>query len=147
MMSAPVRGEAGGRCVNAVRCPSLTRGRGVLLQRDDGHRITSPPQSGQQHVVLHDVSWDLYQHLLAEVGDGALRMTFDNGSLEIMSPLPKHELWKKRIGRMIEIVSLELDIPMESLGSTTFARQDLQKGLEPDECYYIQARRRRLRER
>ena len=102
--------------------------------------ITSPAPlpPGQQHVVLHDVSWDLYQHLLAEVGDGAIRLTFDDGSLEIMSPLPKHESWKKRIGRMIEIVSLELDISMVPLGSTTFARQDLQKGLEPDECYYIQ---------
>jgi len=93
---------------------------------------------GHQHAVLHDVSWKLYQQLLEEVGDGAIRLTFDNGSLEIMSPLPRHEHWKKRIGRMIEIVSLELNISMVPLGSTTFAREDLQKGLEPDECYYVQ---------
>lgn len=90
-----------------------------------------------QHVLLHDVSWKLYQQLLKEVGDGTTRLTFDNGSLEIMSPLPPHELMKKRIGRMIEIVSLELNISMIPLGSTTFISKDLQKGLEPDECYYI----------
>ncbi len=101
--------------------------------------VTSPlPSSRLQHVVLRDVSWALYQHLLEEVGNGPIRMTFDGGSLEIMSPLPRHELWKKRIARMIEIFALELNISMTPLGSTTFAREDLQKGLEPDECYYIE---------
>jgi Uma2 family endonuclease len=91
----------------------------------------------QQHIVLHDVSWQLYKRLLREIGDRPIRMTFDDGSLEIMSPLPKHEKWKTRIGRMIEILSLELNIPVEPLGSTTFRRKDRRKGLEPDECYYI----------
>jgi Uma2 family endonuclease len=89
-------------------------------------------------MVLHDVSWDLYKQLLREVGNRPIRMTFDNGSLEIMSPLPRHEKWGNRIGRMIEIISLELNLPIEPLGSTTFKRKKLGKGLEPDECYYIQ---------
>lgn len=88
--------------------------------------------------MLHDVSWELYEHLLAEIGDRPIRVTFDDGSLEIMSPLPKHEKWKKRIGGMIEIVAIERSIPMEPFGSTTFRRQEPGKGLEPDECYYIQ---------
>ena len=40
--------------------------------------------------------------------------------------------------RMIELVSLERKIEIEALGSTTFSRHDLAKGLEPDECYYIE---------
>ena len=55
-----------------------------------------------------------------------------------MSPLPVHEKWKKRVGGMIEILAVERNIPMERLGSTTFRRADLGKGLEPDECYYVQ---------
>jgi Uma2 family endonuclease len=94
--------------------------------------------AGNQHLILHDVSWKLYTQLLREVGNRAIRMTFNEGELEIMSPLPEHEKYKKRIGRMIEIISLESNIPMEPLGSTTFALEDLLKGLEADECYYIQ---------
>lgn len=96
------------------------------------------PLADQQHIVLHDVSWQLYERLLDEAGNQPIRMTFDSGRLEIMSPLPKHEKWKKRIGGMIELIALEMNIPLEPLGSTTFRREDLAKGLEPDECYYIQ---------
>ena len=55
-----------------------------------------------------------------------------------MSPLPWHEKVKKLIGRMIELASLELMIPVSSLGSTTWKRRGLKKGLEADECYYVQ---------
>jgi Uma2 family endonuclease len=55
-----------------------------------------------------------------------------------MSPLPIHERWKRIIGRFIEDMSLEHNIPIASLGSTTWKRSDLKKGLEGDECYYVQ---------
>lgn len=32
----------------------------------------------------------------------------------------------------------ELDVDIEPSGSTTFRRRDMVKGLEPDECYYVQ---------
>ena len=38
----------------------------------------------------------------------------------------------------MEIITEELGIEIASLGSCTWSREDLQKGLEPDECYYIQ---------
>ena len=70
-----------------------------------------------------------------------LRLTYDTGRLSIMSPLPIHERWKRIIGRCIEDMSLERKIPIASLGSTTWKRKDLAKGLEGDECYYIQNER------
>lgn len=96
------------------------------------------PLAAQQHIVLHDVSWRLYRTLLADVGDRPIRVTYFRGSIETMSPLPKHEKWKKRIGRLIELMCLELRIPIEALGSTTFRRRAKKAGLEPDECYYVQ---------
>jgi Uma2 family endonuclease len=92
----------------------------------------------QQHIVLHDVSWEFYEHLLAEVGDRPIRVTYDSGSLEIMAPLDVHEYWKSRIGQLIEIMCLERDIKIIPGGSTTFKLREKEKGLEPDECYYIQ---------
>jgi Uma2 family endonuclease len=89
-------------------------------------------------VVLRGVSWELYEKILREIGDQPLYLTYDEGDLEIMSPSRVHERWKTLIGRLLELLTLERDVPVESLGSTTFKRADLAKGLEPDECYYIQ---------
>jgi Uma2 family endonuclease len=86
---------------------------------------------------MEDVSWDLYQRMLDEIGDGNTRLTFDNGRLEIMSPSRFHERVKTVLGRLIETYGDALEIVVEGAGSTTFKRKDLLKGLEPDECYYI----------
>lgn len=98
----------------------------------------APTVERHQHIVLDDVSWELYEHLLREIGNGATRLTYCDGSLEIMSPLPKHERWSRRIGSLIGILCLELRIPMVALGSTTFRDAAKKKGLEPDECFYVE---------
>lgn len=91
-----------------------------------------------ERVVLRGVSWELYEKILREIGDQPLYLTYDEGDLEILSPSRVHERWKTLIGRLLELLTLERNVPIESLGSTTFKRADLAKGLEPDECYYIQ---------
>jgi Uma2 family endonuclease len=90
-----------------------------------------------QHFVIEDATWELYETLLRGVGDRPVRITYDNGRLEMMSPLTWHEEAKKIIARMIETLTLELDMKVKSLGSATFRRKDKAKGLEPDECYYF----------
>jgi Uma2 family endonuclease len=112
-------------------------------------RTLSHPSAGSavrfddmQHFVLENASWEIYEKLLREVGNRPIRLTYDEGRLEIMSPLPEHERPKKIIGRMIEMLAFELDVSMISLGSTTFSRKDKAKGLEPDECYYFKNEQR-----
>jgi hypothetical protein len=41
------------------------------------------PLAGQQHIVLDDVSWESYEQLLREIGDRAIRVTYDEGWMEI----------------------------------------------------------------
>lgn len=55
----------------------------------------------------------------------------------MMSPSSKHESVKTRAGRLIEQLTLELDIPIYSLGQTTWKQPRLKKAFEADECYYI----------
>ncbi|MCY3022142.1 MAG: Uma2 family endonuclease [Planctomycetota bacterium] len=88
-------------------------------------------------VVLHGVSWKLYEALVDELSEQHVFLTYDRGTLEIMSPLPKHEYYKKVLGRWIELLGIELGLNVRGGGSTTFRRENLERGLEPDECFWI----------
>ena len=89
--------------------------------------ITLEQETWPQHLVLNDASWELYEKLLKEAGDQNLRLTYDDGVLEIMSPLPEHETVKKVVGGFIELAAVALQIPMRRLGSTTFKRKSLRQ--------------------
>jgi Uma2 family endonuclease len=58
--------------------------------------------------------------------------------LEIRRQSDLHENYKKLLGRIVEALTEALEIEIRSLGSMTCDRQDLARGLEPDQCYYIQ---------
>ncbi|MDB5321935.1 MAG: hypothetical protein JWN40_3566 [Phycisphaerales bacterium] len=95
------------------------------------------PLDGIQHIVLENATWELYDQLLREMGDRPIRINYDQGRLEMMSPLPEHEEVKGIIGRLVKELTIALDMEIKSLGSTTFRREDKAKGLEPDECFYF----------
>jgi len=90
-------------------------------------------------ILLKNISWQTYESLLHELAQqGGIRLTYDRGNLEIMTPSAPHEKYKKILGRFVESVSDELNVEICSLGSLTCRREDLARGLEPDQCYYIQ---------
>jgi Uma2 family endonuclease len=90
-----------------------------------------------QRFVLYGVNWQTYEKALDTFGDRPIRITYDRGNLELMSPLPIHEAFKSLFLRLFDYLSDELDFGMKSCGSSTFRRQDLERGLEPDECFYL----------
>lgn len=91
-----------------------------------------------QHAVLEGIRFETYERLLEDLRDRRVSLTYDRGVLEIMSPSQQHERIKYLLGRLIGAMTLELGIPILGGGSTTFRRGDLQKGLEPDECFWVQ---------
>jgi Uma2 family endonuclease len=95
------------------------------------------PAEGERRFLIRDVGWQGYQDLLRMVGDRPIRLTYDRGDVELMSPLFKHEREKSLLARIVEIITEELEIPMMSAGSTTLKREDLDRGLEADESYYL----------
>ncbi len=105
-------------------------------------QTTSTPDKSSsitQRVILHGISWQTYKRLLSELGDHrASRLAYDQGMLEITMPSDHHEIYKKLLERMIETLTEELGLPAKSFGSTTLNRDDLERGAEPDSCYYIQ---------
>lgn len=91
-----------------------------------------------QIVVLRGVRWATYESLLADlVASSAPRLTFDRGDLEIRSLSAGHERLNRLLASFVEEASLALGIDVESFGSTTFKRDDLERGFEPDSCFYI----------
>jgi Uma2 family endonuclease len=92
---------------------------------------------GEQRIVLSGISWEIYEQLRGNEENWHVRMAYDNGRLELMSPSTDHEAIKGLIGQMIEAFTEEMGIPRRSLGSSTWKRSELGKGCEADECYYI----------
>jgi Uma2 family endonuclease len=92
-----------------------------------------------ERVILENISWQQFEIILAELGEHrGSRVAYSQGILEIMVPLPEHEKAKVIIGDLVKILLDELDLYWEPLGSTTFKREDMVAGVEPDDCFYIQ---------
>jgi Uma2 family endonuclease len=100
--------------------------------------MSTVPQSDPHVVFLSDVDWETYEKLRASDRNRNLRMTYDDGDLELMSPSRLHERIAELLALFIRIWAEEGDIPLQGSGSMTFKRKDLKKGFEPDKCFYIQ---------
>ena len=101
----------------------------------------SEPEEGEIRELRHNVSWEEFENILAEMGDNrAARLAYDQGTLEITMPSKKHEYYKEIIGDLIKYLADELlEIECEPLGSTLWKRKGFLKGAEPDNCFYIQS--------
>lgn len=92
-----------------------------------------------QAVVLHNISWNSYKTIADNLQDETpAHFTFDRGRLEIIVLSLKHENLKKLLAMLFERITENLEIEIFAAGSTTFQREDLARGFEPDECYYVQ---------
>lgn len=96
-----------------------------------------PPQG----IVLNNISWRTYKAILREIGERHIRLTYDNGDLEIMTPTFAHENVCESIGRLIFFLALETNVRLCSGGSTTLKNSRRKKGLEPDRCFWIKHER------
>jgi Uma2 family endonuclease len=100
--------------------------------------ITTIEIAPGSHLLIHDVTWQQYEALYKDWGDERRvpRMNYCNGTLEIMSPLPAHELPHRIISDIVKTLLDAENRAWEDFGSTTFKKPE-QAGLEPDTCFYI----------
>ena len=91
------------------------------------------------HICLPSIRWETYRAIADDLeSQPSKRLTYDKGFLEIRMPSDLHENYKKILGRIVEALTETLGMEILSLGSMTCDREDLARGLEPDQCYYIQ---------
>jgi len=107
-----------------------------------GSRRRTPTSSG---VVFQDVPWADYEAQLRIVGERPIRVTYDQGTMEVFMPSYGHNHDAYLLGRMVDLLTEELEIDMAGGDTTTHKRQDLRRGVEPDKCYWLGDNARRLR--
>jgi Uma2 family endonuclease len=89
-------------------------------------------------LILNNVQWDEYEQLLNDLGDGyGVRISYDQGRLEVMSPSSFHEMYKELILSIALLFALEEGLLIESRGSTTFKQRLSGEAAEPDTCFYV----------
>ena len=95
-------------------------------------------QPGNQLQLKH-ITWQMFETILAELGKNrSSRLSYSNGTLEIMVPCMEHEVNKVLISDLVKILLEELDREFWPLGSTTLKNAKIAQGVEPDTCFYIQ---------
>jgi Uma2 family endonuclease len=92
-----------------------------------------------QQILLKDIIWQQLEKILEEMGERrAARISYSDGWLEIMVPLPEHEKDKELIGDLVKLLLDKLEIDFEPFGSTTLKNERMQQAVEPDTSFYIQ---------
>jgi Uma2 family endonuclease len=96
----------------------------------------------EQRIILYGVTWQQYETLrqtLEEVP--GTRMTYLDGTLEIMTPSPEHESAKATLGTLLDVFLLQKGIRFYKCGSPTVKNQEQARGKEPDESYSLGAKK------
>jgi len=95
-----------------------------------------PPAST---LILHEIDWEEYEELLDALGEAnGLRISYDEGTLQIMTLSSRHEKYARLIDNLVSLFSIRMRIKVLCFGSATMKRQDKLRGAEPDSCFYVQ---------
>jgi Uma2 family endonuclease len=87
---------------------------------------------------LEGVSWDEYEKLLEELVEWrGMRVSYDHGRVEIMSPTFEHENYIGFVSSMGRILSEEMGLVVEAAGATTYKQEQLLQGSEGDQSFYV----------
>lgn len=89
-------------------------------------------------ICLSAVDWRMYSMLLRAFAERpGIRLAYDRGDLEIMSPLLEHDDNGSLLGDLVFVLTDELGLPLKRGGSTTMRRRRKQRGIDADECFWI----------
>jgi Uma2 family endonuclease len=101
----------------------------------------SPPQSPTSEpidrYVFRAVDWQTYRAIMDAIGERHVRAAYDGENLEIMTTSRQHDRCSRILYRLIIALTEELDVPISSAGPTTLDREEVERGIEPDECFYL----------
>jgi Uma2 family endonuclease len=97
----------------------------------------SPAVDSCRRIRLHDIDWATYRTISDALTGRHVRLTYDRGRLELMTISAEHGFLSRLFTHMIGVLAEELGLGRRSVGDMTCDREDVLRGLEPDECFYI----------
>src|SRR5262249_38374776 len=92
----------------------------------------------EQRFRLGAVDWTTYRKISDALTGRHVRVTYDRGNLELMTISSKHGSCSRLSARLVQVLTEECGLPIYSCGDMTCDREDLDRGLEPDEGFYIE---------
>lgn len=110
----------------------------ALLEKPATPAKPHSQSNGEEHFVIHGVSYQAYVTISDALPDHPIRFNYDRGRLELMTISLEHEWTKKLFSSFIESIRVETRTKVISAGSLTCRKEDLERGFEPDESYWIQ---------
>jgi Uma2 family endonuclease len=108
-----------------------------VIQQAGTGALYVPGKPVGQHYVLENISWQTYERILADQGNHRLRHTYDRGQLELMTISLEHGTYSFLLGSLILVLAEELHLRAKGVDPVTCRREDVQRGLEPDKCFYV----------
>lgn len=89
-------------------------------------------------VTIPNVNWQEFEAILQELGEKrSSRVVYSHNTLEIMVPLPEHELPTDLISDLVKMILKATGKRYQPFRSTTFKKEGI-AGVEPDASFYIE---------
>lgn len=91
-----------------------------------------------QILTLHYVTYESYLAMAdAIMNRPRVRFTFNGETLEIKTTSNLHEYYRSRLNQALVVIFEEVGVSHRGGGSQTFRDAELERGFEPDQCYWI----------
>lgn len=88
-------------------------------------------------ITLYDISWEKFEAIASLLEESKIRLTYLDGTLDIMSPSPEHEISKSTVGLLLETYLRHLGRRFYSTGGYTLGSREEGARGEPDESYNL----------
>jgi Uma2 family endonuclease len=94
--------------------------------------------SNQESIItLYDISWEKFEAIASLLEDTKIRLTYLDGTLDIMSPSPAHEESKGTVGLLLETYLKHMGRRFYRTGGYTLGSREEGARGEPDESYNL----------
>lgn len=88
-------------------------------------------------ITLYDISWEKFEAIASLLEESKIRLTYLDGTLDIMSPSPAHEESKGTVGLLLETYLRHIGRRFYRTGGYTLGSREEGARGEPDESYNL----------